>query len=572
MLRDSPATVSDSRRLTGPSLLLDGPGAVMEVHHDEQAIGQAVAAWELSARRLLHAVGWEGERVVVRRFAGGASLALTAPADVLYAATELNEAAWAAAAGEAKQEQATVAALRATIAAERNPRLLTLRAAAREHGVLFLAGEEHVSAGAGTGVRVWAETDLPDPEAVDWTHVHDVPVALVTGSNGKTTVTRLLAAMATEAGRVTGFTSTEGVYLRGEMLGEGDFSGPSGARLLLRQPALEVAVLETARGGLLRRGLGVDRATVAVVTNVADDHLGEYGIVDLKALTDVKLLVARAVGPRGAVVLNADDPALRARGERLATPVVWFTLDPSQPTVARHLAAGGRAAIWDDGALVLAAGRERATVARVDEVPITVGGAARHNVANALAALGAAAGLGLPLDAVGRALRRFGREGEDNAGRANVMDLGGVRLVIDYAHNPHGMSALARMIGALPGARRLVMLGQAGDRSDDAIRALARAALQLRPDRIVLKEMERYLRGRAPGEVPALMADELARQGVPAAAVSRPGTELAAVRDALAWARPGDVLLLAVHQDRPRVLELLDQMRGAKWRAGDPVP
>jgi cyanophycin synthetase len=564
---DSFSAVSDSRRLTGPSLLLDGPGAVMEVRVGEGELDRAVAAWEKSARRLLDAVGWRGERLAVRRFAGGASLALTAPVDALYAATDLNEAAWALA-----DDEPTVAALRAAIAAERNPRLLALREAARERGVLFLAGEEQVSVGAGTGVRVWADSALPDPGSMDWTGVHDVPIALVTGSNGKTTVARLLAAMAVEAGRVAGFTSTEGVHIGGETLGEGDFSGPSGARLLLRHPAVELAVLETARGGLLRRGLSVDRATAAVVTNVADDHLGEYGIQSLDALADVKLLVARAVSPGGAVVLNADDPALRARGERLGAPVVWFTLDAAEPFVERHVAAGGRAAVAEDGALFLASGRERTEIARVDEVPIAVGGAARHNVANALAAVGAAAGLGLPLDAVGRALRRFGREGVDNEGRTNVTDLGGVRLVIDYAHNPHGMAALARMIGALPAGRRLVLLGQAGDRSDEAIRALARTALQVRPDRIVLKEMDRYLRGRAPGEVPALMADELARQGVPATAVSRPGRELAAVREALAWAKPGDVLLLAVHQDRPEILALLDRMRQAGWQAGEPVP
>lgn len=562
-----PSAVSDSRRLTGPSLLLDGPGAVMEVRVEEGDLDRAVAAWEQAARRLLDAVGWGSERLAVRRFAGGASLALTAPPDALYAATDLNEAAWAL-----TLDEGTIASLRAAIATERNPRLLALRDAARERGVIFLAGEDRVSAGAGTGVRVWADTVLPEPGAVDWTGVHDVPVALVTGSNGKTTVTRLLAAMAVEAGWVAGFTSTEGVHLGGETLGEGDFSGPSGARLLLRHPAVELAVLETARGGLLRRGLSVDRATVAVVTNVADDHLGEYGIQSLDALADVKLLVARAVGPGGAVVLNADDPALRARGERLQAPVIWFTLDAAEPFVARHVAAGGRAALAEGGVLSLASGRERTEIARVDEVPITVGGAARHNVANALAALAAAAGLGLPLDAVGRALCRFGRKGEDNAGRTNVTDVGGVRLVIDYAHNPHGMAALARMIGALPAGRRLVLLGQAGDRSDEAIRALARTALQVRPDRIVLKEMDRYLRGRAPGEVPALMADELARQGVPATAVSRPGTELAAVREALEWAKPGDVLLLAVHQDRPEVLALLDRMRQAGWQAGEPVP
>jgi UDP-N-acetylmuramyl tripeptide synthase len=143
--------------------------------------------------------------------------------------------------------------------------------------------------------------------------------------------------------------------------------------------------------------------------------------------------------------------------------------------------------------------------------------------------------------------------------------------VIDYAHNPHGMSAVADMITALPATRRLVLLGQAGDRSDDAIRELARTALAMKPDRVVLKEMERYLRGRRPGEVPEIMADELAQCGVPAGAISRPGTELDAVRDALAWARPGDVLFLAIHQDRGQVLALIERLKASGWRAGEAV-
>jgi UDP-N-acetylmuramyl tripeptide synthase len=315
----------------------------------------------------------------------------------------------------------------------------------------------------------------------------------------------------------------------------------------------------------------VNRASVAVVTNVADDHLGEFGIQDLDTLADVKLLVARAVRANGGVVLNADDPRLRARGERLDVPVVWFTLDPDQRWLADHMARGGRAALWVECTLVLAEGSRRTTLAHVEDVPITLGGAARHNVANALAAIGAAAVLGLSMDAITRALTRFGAAGADNPGRANMVELGGVQLVIDYAHNPHGMTALAEMIAALPARRRLVLLGQAGDRSDEAIRALVRAALAMRPDRVVLKEVERYLRGRQPGEIPALMTDELTRQGVPAAAISRPGGELDSVRDALAWARPGDVLLLPVHQDRALVMELIDRMRVRGWRAGDPV-
>ncbi|HKT60419.1 MAG TPA: Mur ligase family protein, partial [Gemmatimonadales bacterium] len=489
-------TVVDSRRLTGPSLLLDAPGAILDVHLDDRVRDRAIAAWRGAAERLLQAVGWPGQRLATRTFAGGASLAFTAPPDALYAATDVNEAAWAAACAEVEgqapeREELVVARLRQAIADERNPALVALRAEARARQLTFLAGEGLVSVGSGVWSRVWPSTDLPQVGAVDWLHVHDIPVALVTGSNGKTTVVRLLAAIASAAGYAAGITSTDGVSVGGVSLAEGDYSGPSGARLLLRRRDVELAVLETARGGLLRRGLSVDRAAVVVVTNVADDHLGEFGIQDLDALADVKLLVTRALRPGAATVLNADDPRLRARGERLGTPVVWFTLEPEGPWLARHLQSGGRAVVYADRALVLAEGSRRTRVAKVEDVAIAVGGAARHNVANALAAVAAAAALGLPLEAMAEGLARFGTANEENLGRANVMQLGGVQVVIDYAHNPHGLAALAEMVAAMPARRRLVLLGQAGDRSDGSIRELARAALALRPDHIVLKEMDR---------------------------------------------------------------------------------
>ncbi|MBA3495864.1 MAG: Mur ligase, partial [Gemmatimonadales bacterium] len=510
-------------------------------------------------------------------FGGGASVALSAPVDALYAAAELNEAAWAAAAAmvegrPAPDEAAVVSGLRAAIAKERSPALLALRESARRHDVTFLSDDEWVSVGSGAGASAWPAPDLPAASAVDWTRVHDVPVALVTGSNGKTTVVRLLAAILEATGRVVGLTSTDGVRVGDTELVKGDYSGPSGARLLLRHPDVEAAVLETARGGLLRRGLSVERAAVAIVTNVAEDHLGEFGVQDTAALADVKLLVVRALRPGGAVVLNADDPLLRERAESLAVPVVWFSLEPRGPAMDGHLAAGGRAALLEDGVLVLADGPRRTALARVDEVPSAMGGAARHNVANALAALAGAAVLGAPVETIARVLRRFGRNAGDNAGRANFSDLGGVQLVIDYAHNPHGMAALARMVAAMPARRRLVLIGQAGDRSDDAIRELARSALAIRPDRVVLKDMEEYRRGRAPGEVPRIMAEELVRHGMPVEAVSQPGSEIDAVRDALTWAEAGDVLLLTVHQDRDLVLELLARLRAAGWRAGQPLP
>ncbi|HEU4955843.1 MAG TPA: Mur ligase family protein, partial [Gemmatimonadales bacterium] len=436
--------------------------------------------------------------------------------------------------------------------------------AARERGVTFLAGEGEISVGSGTGVTRWMVDALPDPAVIRWDEIHSVPIALVTGSNGKTTVVRLLAAMARRAGKVTGISSTEGVTVHGRSVGEGDYSGPEGARLVLRHREVEVAVLETARGGLLRRGLPVERADVAVVTNIAADHLGEFGVGSLEELAETKLLVARAVDERGRVVLNADDPALVRGSSAVRAPIVWFSLEPGNPVVTGHLDRGGRAAVLEGDSLVLTGGGSRDALGRVGEVPIAAGGAARYNVANALAAAAAAEGLGVPVSAMRATLSHFGLDTSDNPGRANLYELDGVHALVDYAHNPHGIAALAGALERVPSTRRLVVIGQAGDRDDAAIREMARAALALRPDRVIAKEMDAYLRGRAPGEVPGIIADELRRAGLPEAAIGTSPGEVQAVEEALDWARPGDMLILMLHQERNRVEEVL-RRRG--WKA-----
>jgi cyanophycin synthetase len=572
-----PTTVLNSRRLTGPGLLLDGPGAVLDVRLEGADVDPAIAAWQRAALRLLAQVGWQDQILVARRFPGGVSLALTAPPDCLYAATELNDKAWEAAAAELEGQPvpdylADVGSLRSAVAAECNPALVALRRAAQDRGLTFLNGEDLVSVGSGTGALVWPVESFPDPAEVDWSRVHDVPIALVTGSNGKTTVVRLLAEMVRESGRTPGYTSTEGVIAGTTPIGEGDFSGPSGARLVLRHPEVETAILETARGGILRRGLAVERANAALVTNVAEDHLGEFGVETLAQLADTKLVVAKALHGGGTLVLNADDPMLVERHEQIRTQLTWFSLDPSSRFVAAHVSRGGTAVLAEGGSLVVVQGSARDPVIPLAEIPITFGGSAEHNVANALAATAVGAALGIGVEPMAAALRRFGRNAGDNPGRANLIEVGGVRVLIDYVHNPHGMMALGRLVERLPGGRRLIMLGQAGDRGDEAIRQLARAAWSLGPHHVVVKDMGEYLRGRAPGEVPALLSDEFSRLGAEPDSISRVGPDIDGVRVALEWAQPADLLVLAVHQDRPGILDFLDRVKATGWHAGEPVP
>ena len=574
--------VLDSRRLTGPNLLLEGPGATLEIALEGADPARAIAAWKAALAPLLAAVGWGEVQRVARPHAAGVSLAFSAPADTLYAATEVNEAAWRAAAlalegapadSAAEARDAVVAELRAAIERERKPWFEALARESGARGVTLLVDDKRVSVGLGTGSRAWPEEETAEVLGrIRWGEISDVPTTLVTGTNGKTTTVRLLGAIAKAAGLTAGVTSTDRVTVGDEVVATGDYSGPNGARTVLRDRRVQIAMLEVARGGILRRGLALPRVRVALVTNVANDHLGEFGIFDLESLADVKMVVARAVGPGGCVVLNADDPLLLERGRRLSVPVSWFTLDPGHPVLSSHLGRGGQACVLDDDHLMLASGDTWRGIADIAGVPIAFGGAARHNMANALAAIGVAAALGLPDDAIRAGLAGFDGDARTNPGRANLWRLGGVTAIVDFAHNPHGLEAVAHMMASMPARRRGVVIGQAGDRDDDAIRALAHAAWSIQPEHVFIKEMEVYRRGREPGAVSSVIESELLRSGARAPMLSRWPSELAAVRAALAWAREGDLLLLTTHAQRDEVIALLTQITESGWEAGRPLP
>jgi hypothetical protein len=290
--------VKESRRLTGPNLLWDYPGAGLEVYGPETEVEALTVGWRRYVRDMLNAIGWSAEDVAHRRFTGGASLALSAPIDALYSATEVNE--WAVEAAlaeiggrEIPDLEKNAENLRQAISDEVNPSLLALRDMAVARGASFLSDDDYVSIGLGKGSMTFAVKETPSPESIDWTRVSDVPVALVTGTNGKSTTVRLLAGMVRAAGFSEGFSSTDGIVVNGEMVERGDYSGPEGARSILRNRGVEIAILETARGGILRRGLPVRRARTALVTNVGEDHLGEYGVNDLDTLIKTKLVVHR---------------------------------------------------------------------------------------------------------------------------------------------------------------------------------------------------------------------------------------------------------------------------------------
>jgi UDP-N-acetylmuramyl tripeptide synthase len=297
------------------------------------------------------------------------------------------------------------------------------------------------------------------------------------------------------------------------------------------------------------------RSDVAVVTNVSADHFGEYGIHDLDALADVKLTVGSVVSAWGLLVLNADDPTLRAKADGLARrlgrvpPLGWFARDADDAFLESHRAAGGATCGVRDGHLVIAFEFKEHDLGPIAGMPITVGGRAGYNVANLSAAALAAVALGVAPEAVARVLASFGTNVLDNPGRLMRFETGGVHVIVDYAHNPEGLRGLLEVAETLrKGHGRLgLLLGHAGNREDADIERLAMTAAKFAPSLVVVKEIEGYLRGRQPGEVPRILRDALLRAGLPAEALPQRSTEGEAARCALEWARPGDVLVLPVH-------------------------
>ena len=590
------APFEDSRRLTGHNRFFDGPGAVLETGVRDAATLDAWRGRVALARRELR---WPPGEACALAHRSGASLALPAPVDQLITATEVNE--WALAAAMAERAPGRSAELIAALATEQpeeteppvlespgallrlrrraareaQPRLRALIDAAAARGLPWLLDDDILTLGAGRGGHSWPLLELPAPGAVDWAQLHDIPTALVTGTNGKTTVVRLLAACAKAAGFTTGYCCTDGVFVAEQALGTGDYSGPAGARRVLRDARTEAAVLETARGGILRRGLAVTRANAAVVTSIAADHFGEYGVHDLGALAEVKLAVARALDGEGLLVVNADDPVLVRAAPAAGKPLGWFAQDADAPLLAGHRRAGGATAGVRGGRLLLAWRGEEHDLGEVAAMPLAAGGHSHFNVANLATAALCAAGLGIPPATIASQFARFGADPADNAGRLMRYQLGGLNLIVDFAHNPAALAGLADFAQHLrAGGRLALLLGQAGNREDADIDRLAAVAAAARPDYVVVKELGTYLRGRGTGEVPTLLRTALDRAGVADAAIADAPDEDRAVRMALAWARAGDVLVLPLHsrEGRGQALALFERLRREGWQAGRPLP
>jgi len=402
-----------------------------------------------------------------------------------------------------------------------------------------------------------------------------VPIVSISGTNGKSTVTRLVTHVLVAAGHRVGTTTSDGVLVDERIVDAGDWTGPGGAQMILARSDIGMAVLETARGGIVLRGVGYESNEVSVLTNVSADHLDLQGIHTLPELAEVKSVIARITKPNGWVVLNGDDPLVAAVRRRVRGRVALFSIVPGGTRlVRRHVAAGGRAYVLRDGMDAYELEGDRASkIVDVGRVPITIGGIALHNVANVLAAAGAARGLGMSIEHVRRGLVDFRPTAEQSPGRLNLFRLGQRIVVVDFAHNEAGVAAVLDVAEGIAGgaagraAPITAIIGTAGDRPDDTLRGIGRIAAE-RAQRVAIKETVKYLRGRTRASVVGEILAGITAGGVPRGSVPVYESETGALQAELNGTGPGAaaggarpdsprVIVLMCHEDRDGVFEML---------------
>jgi cyanophycin synthetase len=378
-----------------------------------------------------------------------------------------------------------------------------------------------------------------------------VPIVAVSGTNGKTTTTRMIAHIMKTAGKKVGFTTTDGIYIDATQIAAGDMSGPTSAQMVLKNPAIDFAVLETARGGILRSGLGFDRCNVAVVTNIASDHLGLKGVNTLAELARVKEVVPQAVLPNGASVLNADntytvDMARVARGE-----IIFFSIDEENPVIREHLRERGKAVVLrptrHGEMITLIEHRRDTSLLLAEEIPATMNGRIRVNIQNALAAVGAAFAQDVQLEYIRTALRTFTSTFFQSPGRFNLLEVDGRRVILDYCHNVAGLESMADFVKRMDADRTIAMIAVPGDRSDEDISAFGRLAGGTF-DEIVIREDDNP-RGRRRGEVAELLVEAIGSSERNGRTVDVVLDEMEAARSAIARAERNDLVILLA--DKP---------------------
>ncbi len=396
----------------------------------------------------------------------------------------------------------------------------------------------------------------------------NVPIIAITGTNGKTTTAKLIAHTLKYSGFIVGFAGTTGVSIDGVPVVAGDYSGPEGSSIVLREPTIDHAVLEIARGGIIRRGLGFDSCDVGVFLNVDEDHIGTDGVEDLEELSLVKATVIEVVKDTGVSVLNADDPIVSGLSDRAGGQVVYFSLQPQNETVDRHLASGGTAIVLRDGNIVILSPKTAVHVLTVIEAPITMSGAATFNIANVLAAVAALHGLGIAVNMIRNGISTFHPSPSQNPGRMNLIDFVTYKVIVDYGHNVPAVKAMGRALPHITKGRKIVVAHGTGSRLDAHIQTFGAALCDVY-DHIIVTDADP--RGRPPGETSQLVRSGVLDTGFAAQEIEIINDPVKALAHAFAIVQPGDLIVVQADEVEPVLQSVMAHFERIAGTAKIPV-
>ncbi len=553
--------VGYSRRLVGPNLFFNDTGTVLdvEVTTDQDKL---VILWQDEVKRIMPVFSslWFDYKVAYKVYQSGIRLALSAPSDILLAACDVIDFIWSSAidrfyGGVGKTLHEATESLLPAIQKESNIFYRDLYQKATSLQLNVFREEDVAYIGSGIG-RYKVDLNHEGVASIPWQDVFDIPQVIVTGTNGKTTTVRLTHFICQSTGKLTGYASTDWVMIGHDIVDHGDYSGPTGHQFVLTNPKVELAVLESARGGLLKRGLVERHVSAACVTNISADHMSEDGVETLEDLLEAKSIVYQALGEDGYAIINLDDPFLSRKAKTHIGKKIFISHSVLSASAKKLLSSNDHAFFVEGGFFCYQNQTEKKTLIAVQDVPITMKGFAKHNIENALNAMALSFSLGCEFSEITRALMQFENSADLNLGRGNLYQLqSGAKAIVDFAHNPASMEAILSLAKCYmtSSSKLYLMIGTTGNRLN-LIDDVSKVICEYQPNKIYIKELKDYLRGAELGEIPQKISNSLVAHGVNNANIQFVDNELAGAEIVLAALCENDVAVLCCHDNIEAVI------------------
>lgn len=555
-------------RLMGSNIYFTETGAVLDITlfgKDLKAMPKLLKMWEVELKRIMTALNWSGYKTGIRIYSKGFKYAISAPVDLLFCGIYVLRQTWESVYNEYKTGKPydmkdILEYIEPEIRNDLNLKYRAICDEARRRSLNVFLEKYDICIGSG---KYAYRGDIDDISLRDipWDDIKEVPSVMVTGTNGKTTTVRLTAYIARHAGKKVGYCSTDWVMVGDEIVEKGDLSGPTGSLRVMMHPEVELAVLEVARGGLVRRGLIADYMQGATVTNVSEDHLGQDGIENIIDMAESKSLVYDAVKDGGYCIINLDDDEMRKRVFTLPGKKIMLTQRSlTNKDVRACLKYADHICYIKNKSFYWKTGVKESVIATFAQTPITINGMAKHNVENAMNAICLSFVLGLTKKQIGNGLKTYQNTAENNRGRANTFRHNGGTIIVDFAHNPAAIGAILNMAHAYlkPGGKLTMLVGNTGNRLQ-LTDGICQMVVDAKVDTVMIKEIPNYLRGAKLGQIPKMIETSLLKKGMKKQQLIMIGDEETALEHTLKTMQPGDVCAFLCHSNTGKILEDLNK-------------